>query len=101
MASKCISILTQLPKDVVDIVEKELNQFNSNFNIAQTFGGIDLKTRDSKTTWISYDHWIGGFCYHYVNKLNRENFQYNIEYHYRIIPSLQKQSQILILHPII
>lgn len=79
MASKCISILTQLPKDVVDIIEKELNQFNSNFDIAKTYGGVDLKTRDSKTTWLSSDHWIGGFCYHYVNKMNRENFQYDID----------------------
>jgi PKHD-type hydroxylase len=69
---------TNLPTDLVNFITEDLENFDSTFNPALTYGGLDLKYRDSKTTWIPSHHWICGFCYHYVLKANRENFKYDI-----------------------
>jgi predicted 2-oxoglutarate/Fe(II)-dependent dioxygenase YbiX len=78
MANNLIWYSTEIPKELVDLIEKDLNQFDKNFEQAKTYSGITLDKRDSKTTWIPSNHWIVGFCYHYILRANRENFLYDI-----------------------
>ena len=39
---------------------------------------VDLQIRNSGNTWIETSHWIGGWLWYYVSKMNRENFLYDI-----------------------
>ena len=78
MANTSIWYSTIMPKEIVELIEKDLNQLDSSFQQAHTFGGITLDKRDSKTSWLPSNHWAGGFCYHYVLRANRENFLYDI-----------------------
>ena len=33
-----------------------------------------------RNSWLSTNHWIAGFLWHYVHKANRENFLYDISH---------------------
>jgi PKHD-type hydroxylase len=79
MAGTSVWYSTIMPKEIVELIEKDLNQLDGNFQQAHTFGGITLDKRDSKTSWLPSTHWAGGLCYHYVLRANRENFLYDIE----------------------
>lgn len=78
MAFQALWNFTNLPESMVSSIEEDLLQFDEKFDTALTYGGLNLKYRDSKATWIPSSHWICGFCYHYVLKANRENFKYDI-----------------------
>ena len=78
MANASIWYFNGMPKELVDLIEKDLNQLDGNFQQAQTFGGLTLEKRDSRTSWLSSSHWAAGLCYHYVLRANRENFLYDI-----------------------
>lgn len=70
---------TQLPTDVVDILEKDIKQFDPTVKQSGLMGEkIDLQIRNSQNSWISTSHWIGGWLWYYVSKSNRENFLYDI-----------------------
>ena len=70
---------TQLPTDVVDILEKDIKQFDPTVKQSGLLGEkIDLQIRNSQNSWISTSHWIGGWLWYYVSKSNRENFLYDI-----------------------
>ena len=74
---------TQLPSDI-------LNTFNKDVNSRDTASILNRSTvvdeekvsnrniRKSKNFWISTNHWIGGWIWFYIQKLNRENFKYDI-----------------------
>ena len=66
MSMEAMWYFTQMPSELITLVEKDLQQFDSNLNTAQTAGGVDLRKRDSKTTWINSSHWVAGLCFHYV-----------------------------------
>ena len=70
---------TQLPTDVIDILEKDIKQFDPTVKQSGLMGEkIDLQIRNSQNSWISTSHWIGGWLWYYVSKTNRENFLYDI-----------------------
>ena len=70
---------TQLPTDVVDILEKDIKQFDPTVKQSGLMGEkIDLQIRNSENSWISTSHWIGGWLWYYISKSNRENFLYDI-----------------------
>ena len=70
---------TQLPTDVIDILEKDIKQFDPTVKQSGLMGEkIDLQIRNSQNSWISTSHWIGGWLWYYVSKSNRENFLYDI-----------------------
>jgi len=70
---------TNLPKDIVDILERDLTQFDSEVDEAKLHGDqVDHIIRDSKTAWIPTSHWIGGFLWHYIQRINRENYCYDL-----------------------
>jgi len=70
---------TKLPHEMIEILERDLQQFDQSLQTARTVGGVDLQKRDSKTTWINSSHWVCGLCYHYILLANRTNFLYDID----------------------
>jgi len=70
---------TDLPKDVIDLLEKDIQKFDSVSQESKLQGDtIDKIIRDSKNAWIPTSHWIGGFIWHYIERTNRENFCYDL-----------------------
>lgn len=78
MANTLIWYSTGISEELVNLIEKDLNQPDTNLEQAKTFGGVTLEKRDSRTCWVPSLHWTVGFCYHYVLRANRENFLYDI-----------------------
>ena len=78
MANPLIWYSTGVSKELVDLIERDLNELNKNLEQAKTFGGVTLEKRDSRTSWLPSNHWVAGFAYHYVLRANRENFLYDI-----------------------
>lgn len=79
MAYTNIWFTTDLPKDIIDILTKDLEKFSEDAvdsTILNT--GIKYQSRKSKNSWISTNHWIGGFIWHYIKRANDENFLYDI-----------------------
>jgi PKHD-type hydroxylase len=80
MASQSVWYDTQLPEEIVQIIESDLNIFDKDLHDSRVGnGGIEEKIRNAKNAWIPDSHWSSGFIWHYVCKANRENFLYNIE----------------------
>tara|TARA_B000000557_G_scaffold233038_1_gene207312 strand:- start:706 stop:1323 length:618 start_codon:yes stop_codon:yes gene_type:complete len=70
---------TELPVDVIDILEKDIKKFDPSTQTSGLMGNqIDPHIRNSKNTWIETSYWIGGWLWYYVSKMNRENFLYDI-----------------------
>tara|TARA_R110000868_G_scaffold385032_1_gene652754 strand:- start:69 stop:698 length:630 start_codon:yes stop_codon:yes gene_type:complete len=79
MANLAQWYITDLPKDLVDILEKDLQKFDEKVEDSQLMGAeVDKVIRNSKNYWIPTSHWLGGFIWYYITKANRENFCYNI-----------------------
>ena len=82
MYSSLICINTHIPKEFVDLIERETEIFNSCLQDSTTGlgeGVIDEKKRRSKNSWISSTSWVCGFLSHYVQKANITNFSYDID----------------------
>ena len=59
---------TTLPKTVIDSFLEECNLYDT--ETASLKGDVvNLETRDSKIAWVSANHWVSGFCYHYILQL--------------------------------
>ena len=70
---------TELPIDVIDILEKDIQKFDPSLQQSELMGdSVDLQIRNSGNTWISTSHWIGGWLWYYVSKMNRDNFRLKI-----------------------
>lgn len=80
MASQSVWYFTDLPEDIIQILEKDLQQkFDGNLAESRLHGDVlDQEKRNSKNTWIPTYHWISGFLWHYVEMANRENFLYDL-----------------------
>ena len=80
MAYQSIWYFTDLPKDVVEILDKDLyDNFDSKMEDSKLHGDqLNKDKRNSKNTWIPSTHWIAGFLWHYVQRANRENFLYDL-----------------------
>ena len=71
--------MTNLPTEIVEIVEKDLQTFDSIAADSQIMGAqVDKVIRNSKNAWIPTSHWIGGWLWYYIDKVNRENFCYDL-----------------------
>lgn len=72
---------TDLPQDIVDIIIKDLKSHKAedSFEESTLLGGrVNHKKRKSKNTWIGTSHWLGGYLWYYINKINEENFRYDL-----------------------
>jgi predicted 2-oxoglutarate/Fe(II)-dependent dioxygenase YbiX len=80
MAFQSVWYYTDLPKDIVDIIEKDLTEkFDSSMADSKLHGDdLNKDKRNSQNTWIPTDHWVAGFLWHYVQRANRENFLYDL-----------------------
>jgi|TARA_B100000035_G_scaffold217621_1_gene186610 PKHD-type hydroxylase len=81
MAFQSIWYYTDLPKDVVDIIEKDLTEkFGSEMGDSKLYGdALNKEKRNSKNAWVPTNHWVGGFVWHYIERSNRENFLYDLK----------------------
>ena len=81
MAYQTIWHYTDLPLEVVDIIERDLeDKFDEELATSKLYNqAIDKNKRNAKNAWVPTSHWITGFLWHYVMKANRENFLYDLE----------------------
>jgi len=71
--------LTNLPQEIVDLIEKDLFSLNENFEKSKIGENeIEKKIRNSKNTWIPTTHWSYGFIWPYICRANEEFFKYDI-----------------------
>jgi PKHD-type hydroxylase len=80
MAYQSIWYFTDLPKDIVDIIEKDLTEkFDLSMGDSKLQGdALNKEKRNSQNAWIPTHHWVAGFLWHYVQRANRENFLYDL-----------------------
>lgn len=80
MAYQSIWFYTDLPEEIVDIIEKDLtNSFDIEMRDSRLQGdALNKEKRNSKNAWIPTTHWVAGFLWHYVQRANRENFLYDL-----------------------
>lgn len=79
MAFETVWYTTNVPIDVVDILEKDIQKFDSESQESKLSGNIlDKDIRNSTNVWVPTSHWIGGFLWHYIQRANRENFLYDL-----------------------
>lgn len=82
MSLQAIYYYTDLPSGVIDLLYKDLiEKYEQDMQESSLTGKvIDDEIRKSKNSWLSTNHWIAGFLWHYVHKANRENFRYDISH---------------------
>ena len=80
MALQSVWYYTNLPEDIVNIIEKDLTEnFDSQMADSKLHGdALNKDKRNSQNTWIPTTHWVAGFLWHYVQRANRENFLYDL-----------------------
>lgn len=80
MAYQSIWYYSNLPKDIVEIIEKDLTEnFDHCMADSRLHGdALNKDKRNSQNTWIPTTHWVGGFVWHYIQRANRENFLYDL-----------------------
>ena len=80
MAFQSIWYYTDIPSDVVDIIEKDLYEnFESSMADSKLHGDqLNKEKRNSQNAWIPTTHWVSGFLWHYIQRANRENFLYDL-----------------------
>ena len=70
---------TDLPSEMIDILEKDIEKFDDWQDDSKVMGNqLAPKIRNSKNAWIPTEHWIGGLIWYYIQKANRENFLYDL-----------------------
>jgi predicted 2-oxoglutarate/Fe(II)-dependent dioxygenase YbiX len=74
---------TDLPNKVIDIVEEDLAEhFENRLQDSRVgegdYGTVDRDKRNARNAWVPTSHWVAGFVWHYVQRANRENFQYDL-----------------------
>lgn len=79
--SPMIFFMTDLPQDVVNILVKDLeDNYDPKCEPSLLHGKVNYNDiRSSYNTWIPDTHWVAGFIWHYVMKVNQTNFQYDID----------------------
>ena len=79
MASSVCWQFTELPSDIIDILENDIKKFDSSIEESKLKGDrSNSLIRNSQNAWIPTSHWIGGYLWYYVSKINRDNFLYDI-----------------------
>ena len=70
---------TQLPIDIIDILENDISEYNLQTDTSLLINDkVDKKIRNSNNAWIPESHWIAGWLWYYVERVNRGNFCYDI-----------------------
>lgn len=79
--SPLVFFMTELPKDVVKILVKELEEkYDEQCEPSLLHGAVNYnKLRNSFNAWVPDSSWVAGFIMHYVMKANQTNFKYDID----------------------
>jgi len=82
MAYQSVWYFTNLPNDIVDIIERDLTEnFDERMRASTLYGNnLNYEKRNSQNAWVPTTHWVAGFIWHYVQRANRENFLYDISH---------------------
>jgi|TARA_Y100000015_G_scaffold29797_1_gene29160 PKHD-type hydroxylase len=80
MAYQSLWYFSNLPEEIVDIIEKDLEvNFDPLMADSKLHGdALNKDKRNSQNAWIPTHHWVGGFMWHYIMRANRENFLYDL-----------------------
>ena len=79
MANSVCWEFTELPVGIIDILVDDIKKFDSSIEKSKLKGDRrNSFIRNSQNTWIPTSHWIGGYLWYYVSKINRDNFLYDI-----------------------
>ena len=80
MAFQSVWYYSDIPEDVVDIIEKDLSiKFDPEMGDSRLMGdALNKDKRNSQNAWVPSNHWLGGFMWHYISRANRENFLYDL-----------------------
>lgn len=83
MALQSIWYYTNLPNKIIETIEEDLAEnFDQQLQDSRVgdgdYGTVDKDKRNAKNAWVPTNHWIAGFVWHYVQRANRENFQYDL-----------------------
>ena len=79
MANSVCWQFTELPIEVIDIVENDIKKFDTSIEPSLLKGqNSNSFIRNSQNTWIDTSHWISGWLWYYVNQINNANFLYDI-----------------------
>ena len=80
MAFQSVWYYTDIPEEVVDLIEKDLTEtFDPQMGDSRLMGdALNKDKRNSKNAWVPTNHWLGGFMWHYISRANRENFLYDL-----------------------
>ena len=80
MAFQSVWYFTDLPEEIVNIIEKDLLIVLMKVCLTPKSGdNLNKEKRNSKNSWVPTNHWVAGFIWHYMMKANRENFLYDLE----------------------
>ena len=73
MAYQSIYFFTDLPKEVIEIIHRDLEQqYDIQMSDSRLHGDLlNKEKRNSKNTWIPSHHWVAGWLWHYVQKANK------------------------------
>ena len=74
MAFQSVWYYTDLPEDIVDIIERTyLKLLMKKWETPNCMEMLSTKTSvTSQNAWIPTTHWVGGFLWHYIQRANRE-----------------------------
>ena len=80
MAFQTVWYYSDIPEDIVSILEKDLREnFDHQMDDSRLMGdALNKDKRNSQNTWVPSSHWLGGFMWHYIERANRENFLYDL-----------------------
>ena len=79
MAFQTVWYFSDLSPRIIDIIEEDLSEYDSDKKKSTIAGNVVNQTiRRSENAWIPTNHWVGGFLWHYIMKANRENFLYDL-----------------------
>ena len=80
MAFQSIWYYSDLPEDIVEILDRDLTEtFDPQMADSKLHGdALNKDKRNSQNAWIPTTHWVAGFLWHYVQRANRENFLYDL-----------------------
>lgn len=83
MAGFAIEFLTDIPLNLVEEIEKTVQEFDLHESMVNKPTGqknpeVMTEARRSRSAFIPTDKWIGPFLWYYIMKANRQNFCFDI-----------------------
>ena len=76
MAYQSVWFYSDIPEEVVDIIERDLTEkYQDEMSDSKLHGdALNKNKRNSLNAWVPSTEWVGGFVWHYITRANRENF---------------------------